>query len=129
MKIILIPVFCLALLYACSGADEKNKPKVTETEINDEDNTITNWLKGKEWKAENGGAPMSMLKLNADGIYETGNEHKDPWYYKVGNFILQLSKEKSSQIKWPLKKIDDKSFTLYIAHTNSTFVYKFVKTL
>lgn len=122
MKIIIIPVFFLALLNACSGPDEKNKPKVTETEINQEDNTITNRLKGKEWKAENGGAPMSRLKLNADGICETDNEHKDPWYYKAGNFVLQLLKEKSSQIKWPLKKIDDKSFTLYVAPTNSTFI-------
>ena len=129
MKIIIIPVFFLALLNACSGADEKNKPKVTETEINLEDNTITNWLKGKEWKAENGGAPMSRLKLNADGNCEIENGLIYPWYYKAGNFVLQLSKGKSSQFKWPLKKIDEQSFSLYVVSTNSTFVYTFVKTL
>ena len=95
IKIIIIPVFCLALLYACSGADEKKKPKVIKTEINHEDNTITNWLKGKEWKAENGGAPMSRLKLNADGICESGNEHKDPWYIKPATLYYSYPKKKA----------------------------------
>ena len=72
---------------------------------------------------------MSRLKLNGDGTCEIVNGHIYPWFYDAGFFVLQLSKGKSSQIKWALKKIDDKSFTLFVAPTNSTFVYTFVKTL
>ena len=125
---IIIPVFSLVLLYACS--DNKSKSKTTEgkeeissatkTEPSGEDKAIVEWLVGKEWKAEEEAAPMSMLRFfSKDTLGFTTGRYG--WSFEKGRLI--------SMADWPLVKLNDTTFTLYVQPTKRTFAYRFVKNL
>ncbi len=131
MKKIFAPFLSLLLLYACSGNKEKSK-SVTKTEeqtlvttptseMSAEDSLIKEWLQEKEWKAENEAAPITKMKLHSDGMAEFVYG-KDPWVYKNGFFAMRSL----DFVKWPLKKIDEQTFTLFVEPTQKTFIYKFV---
>jgi hypothetical protein len=134
MKKILIPALSLLLLYACSGKKEKDKsttkveeqtPVTTTTsEMSAEDKLIKEWLQEKEWKAESDAAPITTMKLHSDGMGEF-IYGKDPWVYKNGFFAMRSL----DFVKWPFRKIDDQTFTLFVEPTQKTFIYKFVKNL
>jgi hypothetical protein len=134
MKKILIPALSLLLLYACSGNKVKDK-SITKTEeqtpvntptsdMSAEDKLIKEWLQEKEWKAESDAAPITTMKLHSDGMADFVYG-KDPWVYKNGFFAMRSL----DFVKWPFKKIDDQTFTLFVEPTQKTFVYKFVKNL
>jgi hypothetical protein len=133
MKKILFPALSLLLLYACSGKKEKDKSvtKVEQTpvtssasELSAEDKLIKEWLQEKEWKAESDAAPITTMKLHSDGMAEFAYG-KDPWVYQNGFFAMRSL----DFVKWPFKKIDDQTFTLFVEPTQKTFIYKFVKNL
>jgi hypothetical protein len=134
MKRILTPVLSLLLLYACSGNKVKDKPvnkvgeqtpvTTTSSEMSAEDKLIKEWLQEKEWKAESEAAPITTMKLHSDGIADFVYG-KDPWVYKNGFFAMRSL----DFVKWPFKKIDDQTFTLFVEPTQKTFIYKFVKNL
>jgi hypothetical protein len=129
MRKLCIPVLCLLFLTACSGNKEKNKPDATgkepvsapAAEPTGEDNAIKEWLVGKEWKTENGGAPFAVLKVySTDSCgWDDGKYH---WTFKEGVFEM-LGAE------WPFTKVSDTSFSIYVKPTRKTFAYTFVKTL
>ena len=128
----LIPfVVSLVLLQGCSGNNEKNKPAVkTEERIpaanseSPEESTVREWLQGKEWKTESEAAPVTMMKLFPDGMGEFLSG-KDPWLYKDGFFAIR----DLNFVKWPLKKIDEQTFTLFVESAQKTYTYKFVQNL
>ena len=134
MKKVLFSILCLPLLVACSDNKSNNKPMVTTeektgttqpaTDISSDDKLIIEWLQEKEWKAESEAAPISTMKLHRDGIAEF-SYGKDPWVYKNGFFAMKSL----DFVKWPLKKIDDQTFTLFVEPAQKTYSYKFVKTL
>lgn len=126
MKKIFIPVICL-LLCACSGSDDKNKTgkeKATDmpaTENNTQDKTIKEWLVGKEWKAENENAPMMFLRIYTMDSCSFTAPRRYGWDFKNGRFIMLA--------EWPLTKVSDTSFTLFVEPTQKTYTYNFVRSL
>lgn len=134
MKKLLIPVLCLSLLYGCSESKDKKKPakkteekqpeSITNTTTSAEDKLIKEWLQEKEWKSESEAAPITTMKLHSDGIADF-TYGKDPWVYKNGFFAMKSL----DFVKWPFKKIDEQTFTLFVEPTQKTFTYKFVKNL
>lgn len=134
MKKILIPSLSLFLLYACSGNKVKDKPvtKVEEksqvttpdSEMSADDKLIIDWLQEKEWKAESEAAPITTMKLYKEGQAEFVYG-KDTWVYKNGFFAMRSL----NFVKWPFKKIDDQTFTLFVEPSQKTFNYKFVRNL
>ena len=134
MKKVLTSFFCFALLTACSENKSKNKPIVNteektgttkpDTDMSTDDKLIKDWLQQKEWKAESEAAPISTMKLHSDGMAEL-SYGKDPWIYENGFFAMKSL----DYVKWPLKKIDDQTFTLFVEPTQKTYTYKFIKAL
>jgi hypothetical protein len=134
LKKVLIFFLCLPLLIACSDNKGKSKPIVKaeekggaihrDTEMSAEDSLIKNWLQEKEWKSESEAAPITTMKLHRDGMGEF-TYGKDPWVYKNGFFAMHSL----DFVKWPLKKIDDLTFTLFVEPTQKTYTYKFIKPL
>lgn len=133
MKKLLLPLVCLILLYSCADDKAKDKEESTDKEVtkattpssetsNDEDMAIKKWLIGKEWKAENDAAPFSILKVfSADSCsYATGKQHH--WTFKNGEF-------ENFGATWPLTKINDSTFSIYVKPTQKTYSYKLVKNL
>jgi hypothetical protein len=128
-KKVIIPLFSIVLFYACS--DNKAKDKATgegkgqvseagSTDPTSEDKAIVEWLVGKEWKADEEAAPISILRFFSRDTcgYTTG---KYPWSFKNGRFIMMVD--------WPLAHVNDTTFTLYVEPTKRTFIYRFVKNL
>lgn len=127
MKKVLIPVLTLALLSACSDNKDKNKTieKADEqttgtagSEVSNEDKAIKEWLMGKVWKAESGAAPFSVLKvfsLDSCG-YATGKNYH--YTFKKGVFEMFGA-------QWPLTRVNDSTFTIYVEPTQKTYSYKF----
>ncbi|MBK8608269.1 MAG: hypothetical protein IPN82_16180 [Chitinophagaceae bacterium] len=87
MKKIFI-ISSLVVLYSCGGnGDKKQDSKVAVPTINKnkkeqtaEDLEMQKWMQGKIWTAEESMAPMSLLKLKADGGYElkSSGRKRDP---------------------------------------------------
>lgn len=125
MKKIIILSLSILLLYACSDTKEKNKStgksKEQSAGISSEDKAIKEWLLGKEWKAENGGAPFAVLKvLSLDSCAFTNGK---PLHWTFRNGRLNMLAE------WPLIKVNDTTFTIYVEPTQKTYTYQFVKNL
>jgi hypothetical protein len=128
MKRILIPALSLLFLFACSGNKGKDKPvsKVEEQTPVTSDNSakdmaIKEWLLGKEWKAENENAPFSILKVYSKDScgFVDGTYH---YTFKNGRF-------ENLGAEWPLTRVNDSTFTIYVEPTQKTYSYKFVKNL
>jgi hypothetical protein len=128
MKRILIPALSLLLLYACSGnkAKDKGDTKMEEQTPVTSDNSakdmaIKEWLLGKEWKAENENAPFSILKVYSKDScgFVDGTYH---YTFKNGRF-------ENLGAEWPLTRVNDSTFTIYVEPTQKTYSYKFVKNL
>ena len=136
MKKIYILLFSIACITGCSDNKEKTKTEdkstsVTTgdaTKISGEDESIKTWLQQKEWKAENG-APISQMKLHADGRVEYSTANNDQWSYSNGLFGIHMGGGKKPTVTWPVKKIDENSFTLYVEPTQKTYTYTFVGNL
>ncbi len=92
--------------------------KVEEPDTED-DKTTRAWLIGKDWKAESGAAPMEVLKfISADSVLMTSTS--STWTYKNKKFTM-------GGISWPLEKVNDTSFTLYVEPTQKKYQYNLVK--
>ena len=68
-------------------------------------------------------APMSLLKLKADGGYElksSGRKRDPPETWKIINGEISMV----WATEWPVEKIDDKTFRLYVKPTDTWYVYK-----
>ena len=101
-------------------ADATHGDKVEEPDTED-DKTTRTWLTGKEWKAESGDAPMEFLRFkSADSVEMKTSTSK--WTYKNKNFTM-------FGVSWPMKKVSDSSFTLYVDPTKKTFQYNMVQIL
>lgn len=99
-------------------ANATHSDKVEEPDTED-DKTTRAWLIGKEWKAESGAAPMEVLKfISADSILMTSTS--STWTYKNKKFTM-------GGISWPLEKVSDTSFTLYVEPTQKKYQYNLVK--
>lgn len=126
MKKILIPVICL-LLCACAGNEDKNKTgkekqkDIPATENAAQDKVIKEWLAGKEWKAENENAPMSFLRIYSMDSCSFTAPRRYSWDFKNGRFIMLA--------EWPLTRVSDTSFTLFVEPTQKTYTFNFVRTL
>lgn len=113
---------CLFIIYSCNSNKEKSKQPVIEKEKTVEpagNNELQEWLKGKIWTAENSEAPMALLSLGSNGNYEL-KSGKNPGTWKVVGGKISLSK----LTEWPIEKIDDTSFRLYVKPTDKWFTYK-----
>lgn len=67
---------------------------------------------------------MSLLKLKSDGSYELKTSKKpDTWQIIEGKIALARLTE------WPLEKIDDTTFRLYVKPTDKWYTYKQTSTL
>ncbi|MGZ5135816.1 MAG: hypothetical protein ACXWCG_11725, partial [Flavitalea sp.] len=128
MHKILVFALLLGFLSGCSGKKEKKEPVTTPTETSTVDKAMKEWLQGKEWKAENNGAPMSFLKIYRDGHCEYGTS-SDGWSFENDAFGIHMGDSKNPIVTWPVKKIDEQSFSLYVAPTQSTYIYRFVANL
>lgn len=121
MKKIIVASFSLFLLVGCANNEKSNKvpetPKVEASQSND-DLKMQEWMQGKHWQAENDNAPMTFLKLKMDGTYENLNGSGKSWKIENGQIDLYGLTE------WPVKKIDDSTFSLYVKPTDKTYLYK-----
>ena len=131
MKKVIIAIFCVGIfLYSCSDNKEKNKTteKTDEktmgagaSEISSEDKAMKEWLVGKEWKTENGNAPMSYLRVYTMDSAGYTDPRRYSWDYKNGRFIMMA--------EWPLKRVSDTSFSLFVEPTQKTYIFNFVRNL
>lgn len=122
-KIYFFAVFLL-LFAACSGNKEKKKPDnndVSTTSTTSQDAEIKKWLVGKEWTADKGDAPMSVLRIYSMDSCSFAAPRRYGWDFKNGRFVMLA--------EWPLTKVSDTSFTLFVEPTQKTFTYTFTKTL
>ena len=106
----------MVLLYSCANNKEKDKSatKVEEqspvsspsSETPNEDKIIKEWLIGKEWKAENGAAPFSILKVFSGDTcgYATGKCH----------YTFKKSRLEMFGAEWPFTRINDSTFTIFV---------------
>lgn len=103
-------------LETISNATHGDKVEEPDTE---DDKTTRAWLIGKDWKAESGAAPMEVLKfISADSVLMTSTS--STWTYKNKKFTM-------GGISWPLEKVNDTSFTLYVEPTQKKYQYNLVK--
>ncbi len=64
-------------------------------------------------------APMALLKLKSDGSYELkSGKNPSTWEILGGKISLERLTE------WPIEKLDDTTFRLYVKPTDKWFVYK-----
>ena len=128
MKKAIIPVFSLVLLYGCADNKEKNqntgktKEQTTGTyETSPEDNAIKGWLLGKEWKAESEAAPFAVLMVFS----------RDSCGYTMGKYHYTFKNGRLEMFgaEWPLTKVNDTTFTIYVTPTQKTYTYNFVRSL
>ena len=120
-------IFCsLIIIYSCNSGEEKTKQKFVPKEKavqSDADMELQGWLKGKIWTAAEGMAPMALLKLKSDGGYEL-KSGKNPSTWKIINGELSLAR----LTEWPIQKIDDTAFRLYVKPTNKWYTYTYTST-
>ncbi|NOT52315.1 MAG: hypothetical protein HOP10_13680 [Chitinophagaceae bacterium] len=115
--------FSLLIIYSCNSSEEKAKPKFVKKEKpvqSAADVELEGWLKGKIWTAEESMAPMALLKLKSDGGYEL-KSGKNPSTWKIINGELSLA----GLTEWPIEKIDDSAFRLYVKPTDKWYTYKY----
>ncbi len=86
-----------------------------------DDTIIKEWLVGKEWKTESEAAPFAILKVfSGDSCgYTTGKYH-----YTFINGRLEMF-----GAEWPLSRINDTTFTIYVKPTQKTYTYSFARQL
>lgn len=116
-------IFCsLFIIYSCNTKEEKAKPKFIQKEKavqSAADMELQTWLKGKVWAAENDVAPMVLLKLKSDGNYDLkSGKNSSTWEIIGGKIALERLTE------WPIEKVDDTTFRLYVKPTDKWYVYK-----
>jgi len=114
----------ILFLAACSGNKEKSTPDkeiVKESRANTEDAAIKKWLVGKEWKADNDNAPMSVLRIYSMDSCSFAAPRRYEWDFKNGRFMMIA--------EWPLTRVSDTSFTLLVEPTQKTYTYNFIKNL
>ena len=93
---------------------KKEKPVQSAGDIE-----LQGWQKGKIWTAENTMAPMALLKLKSDGNYELkSGKNPDTWEIIEGKLKLARLTE------WPIEKVSDTAFRLYVKPTDKWYVYK-----
>lgn len=134
MKTILI-ICSLVVLYSCGNDDTKQEAKTSIPAINKnkkeqtpEDVVMQEWLKGKVWTAEESMAPMALIKLKADGGYELkspGRKRDPPATWKIINGEISMV----WATEWPVEKIDEKTFRLYVKPTDTWYIYKHTEDL
>lgn len=116
-------IFCsLIIIYSCNSSEEKAKPKLIQKEKaiqSAADMELQAWLKGKVWTAEDDMAPMSLLKFKSDGNYEL-KSGKNPSTWKIINGELSLAR----LTEWPIERMDDSTFRLYVKPTDKWYTYK-----
>ncbi|MDZ4792845.1 MAG: hypothetical protein SGI83_01075 [Bacteroidota bacterium] len=115
-------IFCsLFIIYSCNSSEEKDNPTLIPKEKavqSAADMDIQAWLQGKVWTAENDNAPMSLLKLKSDGYELKSGKNPGTWKIIAGEIDLDGLTE------WPLEKIDDTSFRIYVKPTDKWYIYK-----
>ncbi|MCY7310625.1 MAG: hypothetical protein LH619_07595 [Chitinophagaceae bacterium] len=131
MKKVIIAIFCFGIFfYSCS--ENKVKTKTSDesknqsigtgsSEISSEDKAIKEWLVGKEWEAENENAPMKFLRVYSMDSAGYTAPRRYSWDYENGRFIMMA--------EWPLKRVSDTSFTLFVEPTQKTYTFNFVRNL
>lgn len=116
-------IFCaLFVLMGCGGNSEQSTTQSHEEQKpanTGKDQELSDWLKGKMWTAEESMAPMEILKLQSDGVFLLKNESK-PGKWKILKGELALV----GLTEWPLEKLDDKTFRLFVGPSKTWFVYK-----
>lgn len=121
MKKIAMATFSLFVIVGCANNDKNNKvtetPKLENSQSSD-DLLMQEWMQGKEWDAENDMAPMKFFKLKTDGTYEILPGPGKSW--KIKNGLIELS----GLTEWPVKKINDSTFSLYVKPTDKTYLYR-----
>lgn len=129
-KIILIS--SLIALYSCGSNEDKqqetktNTPPMEETTKTQstEDIALQEWLQGKVWDADEGMAPMRLLKLKANGealFYKD----KPAGMWSITNGELALD----GLTEWPIKKVNDSTFTLYVKPSDTWYTYRHTENL
>lgn len=135
MQKVLIVLSSLLILSSCKGKERSeaditkdmeqlanatggNKVEEPDTE---EDKSTRAWLIGKEFKAESGAAPMEIMRFVSADVCET-NSTSEKWKYKNKTFTM-------FSVSWPLEKLSDTSYTIYVEPTKKTYQYNMVKTL
>lgn len=121
MRKVCIIFFSLVIIYSCNNGEEKAKPKFTQKEKavqSAADMELQGWLKGKIWTAAEGMAPMALLKLKSDGTYEL-TSGKNPSTWKIINGELSLAR----LTEWPIEKVNDTAFRLYVKPTDKWYTY------
>lgn len=125
MKKILI-IISIITLYSCGNSASKTSENKEENLVfekkevkqSDADITMQNWMQGKVWTADESMAPMRLMKLKADGECDFFNGPAGAW--KIVNSELVLKR----LTEWPVEKVDDKTFRLYVKPTDTWYVYK-----
>lgn len=122
MKKTCVIICSLFILYSCNSNGEKTKPKLIQKEKAVQsagDIEVQGWLKGKVWTAENDMAPMALLKLKTDGNYDLkSGKNPGSWQIIGGKIALDRLTE------WPIEKLNDSTFRLYVKPTDKWYVYK-----
>ncbi len=122
-------IFCsLFIIYSCNSSEKKPKPQLTKKEKpvqSAADIELQDWLKGKIWTAEEQNmAPMSLLKLKSDGSYELKSD-KYPSTWQIINGEISLAR----LTEWPIEKVNDTTFRLYVKPTDKWYSYKHTGTI
>ncbi|MEO7983031.1 MAG: hypothetical protein ABI688_03010 [Bacteroidota bacterium] len=125
MKKIIVLLCSIGIFCACSDNKSKNtgtvKEEVTAPGTANEDKAIKEWLVGKEWKADNVNAPMEFIRVYSMDSCSFTAPRRYGWDFKNGRFIMIA--------EWPLKRVSDTSFTLFVEPTQKTYTFNFVRTL
>lgn len=127
MKKACVIFFSLCIIYSCNGNKEKAEPTLIKKEKaapSAGDMELQGWLKGKVWTADNHMAPMSLLKLKPDGNYEL-KSGKNPGTWGIISGKINLDR----LTEWPIEKLDDTTFRLYVKPTDKWYVYKQTSTI
>ncbi|HEV7782408.1 MAG TPA: hypothetical protein VGO58_14135 [Chitinophagaceae bacterium] len=127
MRKVLVIICSLVILFSCNSSGEKSTPKITKKEKvvqSPADMELQGSLKGKVWTAENDMAPMALLKLKTDGTYELrSGKYADTWEIRDGKIVLARLTE------WPIEKLNDTTFRLYVKPTDKWYTYKYTSSI
>ena len=121
MKKIALITFSLCLLLSCGSNDKTNKEPLPVKKQNVQtpmDKELQTWMQGKLWVADEGMAPFSQFKLHKSGLCEFKQGPSDQWSIEGEKFVLNRLTE------WPIKKVDDSTFSLYVKPTDKTYLYR-----
>ncbi len=116
----------LFAFYSCGDSADKTseaKPELpvimeTKKKQTTADITMQKWMQGKVWTTDEGMAPMRSMKLKADGECDFFNGPAGPWTIVNSELVLKRLTE------WPVEKVDDKTFRLYVKPSDTWYVYK-----